>query len=171
MRVLFGVQTCMIILTVIIAAGIVGIEGGTDTNLLFIEASRIYLITTFSVFLVVYIIVLYLLTTRLKRYFPKFYLKERNKIFTSNGVIILSIVSRISMNIFVFFNQHELDLSYNEGTWFFPLYQLFSCFFSSLFPLAAIIVSLMYAINHKTRMVNFSQRRSKRLSKKYLHNS
>jgi hypothetical protein len=112
----------------------------------------------FSLFLCVYLAVLYTLISRLKRYFPKFYLKERGKLIMTNGVIIMSILSRISMNLFLYLFQEEINESYGSGTWLYPVYQILSSFLSSLFPLAAIIASLIYAINHKKRMVHISER-------------
>ena len=52
----------------------------------------------FAIFLVVYTSVLFFLSSRLKKYFPKFYEKERLKIFLATGIIILAIVSRITVN-------------------------------------------------------------------------
>lgn len=102
--------------------GILATEGGSDSNTMWVKTLKYYTISLFTLFLVIYIIILYMLTTRLKRYFPKFYLKESTKIYTSNGIIIFSIVSRISVNVYSTIYQSEMDISYGAGTWFYPLY-------------------------------------------------
>ncbi len=51
------------------------------------------------VFLVIYIIVLKLITTRLKQNFQAFYKKERTKILVTNGLIIASISIRVTWAI------------------------------------------------------------------------
>lgn len=101
---------------------------------------------------------MFTLTSRLKRYFPKFYLKEKPKIRLTTGIILLSIISRISMNVFLYLFQASIDESYSIGSWLYPGYQLLSSFMSSLFPIAAIIGSLLYAITHKKRMVSVAER-------------
>lgn len=150
----------MVTISSILIIGIISSDGGSKENQTWIKALRIYTITTFSLFLVFYIGVLYLLTSRLHKYFPKFYLKERDKIFLTNGVIILSLIARIIMNIFIFFFMQAINESSAEGTWLFPAYQLCSSILSSLLPIGAIIVSTMYAINHKKRMFNVAAKNS-----------
>ena len=53
----------------------------------------------FLVCFIVYIIILSLLTTRLKSQYPKFYKKERKSIVITNSIIIVSILLRITINI------------------------------------------------------------------------
>jgi hypothetical protein len=53
----------------------------------------------FLLFFIVYIIILRLLTTRLKSQYPKFYEKERKSIVITNSIIIVSILLRITLNI------------------------------------------------------------------------
>ena len=53
----------------------------------------------FILFFIVYIIILRLLTTRLKSQYPKFYEKERKSIVITNSIIIVSILLRITLNI------------------------------------------------------------------------
>ena len=150
------VQSVMICISLIFIIGILGSEG--DANTTWTKSLRAFTVTIFSIFLIAYIIVMTILLTRLQKYFPKFYLKERGKIYTTCGIIILSIVSRVSSNVFLFLFQDSVNESYAQGTWLYPGYQLFSCLFASLFPLAAIIISLLYAVNHKKRMVNIAMK-------------
>ena len=119
---LIATQSGMITICMIMIIGILSSEGGSSTNQEWFKALRGFTVTVFSIFLIVYVFVLYILTSRLKRYFPKFYLKERPKILTSNGVIIISIVTRISVNIFIYLFQEEMDISYGSGTWFYPIF-------------------------------------------------
>ena len=53
----------------------------------------------FLLFLIAYLIILSLLTTRLKKQYPKFYEKERKSIVITNSIIIASILLRISLYI------------------------------------------------------------------------
>jgi hypothetical protein len=71
----------------------------SKVNLHFRMASRYFIIASFAAFLVVYLTVLYKLMNRLQAYFPKFFLRERNKIVVANGTIIVSIISRITVNL------------------------------------------------------------------------
>ncbi len=45
-----------------------------------------------------------------------------------------------------------MNESYSNGSLLYPMYQLCSSLLSSLLPLAAIIISLMYAMNQKKRL-------------------
>jgi hypothetical protein len=98
--VLIGVQCGVLALFISLDIGVLAIDGEEKSSVYLLKTLKYLVIGLFSVFLVVYILVLYKLTSRLRRYFPKFYLKEKRKIFTSNGVIIVSIIARISTNIF-----------------------------------------------------------------------
>ena len=71
----------------------------SQINLHFRRASRYSVIALFASFFIVYVTVLFILIKSLKRYFPKFYLKEKNKILIANGSIIISIISRITVNL------------------------------------------------------------------------
>ena len=53
----------------------------------------------FLLFFIAYIIILSLLTTRLKTQYPKFYKKERKSIVITNSIIIASILLRITLYI------------------------------------------------------------------------
>ena len=53
----------------------------------------------FLLFFIVYVVILRLLTTRLKSQYPKFYEKERKSIVITNSIIIVSILLRITLNI------------------------------------------------------------------------
>ena len=63
--------------------------------LTFSKIQRYMISGSYLVFLLFYIVVLRLLLTKLKLYYPKFYEKERPKLLISNICIIVSIVSRI----------------------------------------------------------------------------
>jgi hypothetical protein len=64
----------------------------------------------FLLFLIAYLIILSLLTTRLKKQYPKFYQKERKSIFITNSIIILSILLRITINII--YSIHDVYIAY-----------------------------------------------------------
>jgi uncharacterized membrane protein YqhA len=136
----------MVLASVVFISGVLASEAGTKANWHWLNSLRYYTVFTFSAFLLVYCLALGVLTSRLSRHFPNFYSKQRGKILLSNGCIILSLLARITVNIFLAVSQTSIDDSYNKATWFFPLYQLFSCLFASLFPIAAIITSLMYTV-------------------------
>ena len=110
-------------------------------------ASRYFIITMFAIFLVVYTFVLVFLSRRLKKYFPKFYEKEHLKIFLTTGIIILAIVSRITVNTWLINHLQDIEDSLNNGDWLYPGYQLITCLFATFFPLAATVVSLLYALS------------------------
>ena len=101
----------------------------------------------FAIFLVVYISVLLFLSRRLKKYFPKFFEKERLKIFLATGIIIISIVSRITVNTWLLYHSQDIDDSLNNGDWLYPGYQLITSLFATFFPLAATVGSLLYALS------------------------
>jgi uncharacterized membrane protein YidH (DUF202 family) len=115
-----------------------------------------YFVTgTFGVFLIVYSIVLHLLTRRLKRFYPKFYQKERKKLITVNSLIILSISVRVVISVVngtEAFNKFISD-SFNKNTIGYPLMQFSIVFFTSLMPISTIIYSLMHAFNQKKKMI------------------
>ena len=110
----------------------------------------------FLVFLILYICTLILLTKRLKKFFPSFYLKEKKQLYMASFSIIFSIIARIFIN-YIYSIQSVWDAlqdSYIKNTWAFPISQMCSVIFASLFPMASIIYSLMYAITHKKRMIS-----------------
>jgi len=148
----------MIVTSTTILIGILTTDGGTTVNIKWLRFLRLFTVTTFSAFLLVYIGVLYLLTSRLMLYFPKFYLKERKSIFLTTGIIIFSIFARILNNIMLFFFQHEIDESYDHATWLFPMINLTSSIFASLFPIAAVLISFNYALTHKKRQFTLRSR-------------
>lgn len=125
----------------------------------------------FAVFLIVYLSVLFILTRRLQKYFPKFFEKERLKIILTNGIIVIAIVSRVSVNIWYLNHLQDIDISFNEGTWLFPIYQLITSIFASLFPLAATVVSLLYAVSQKRKMFKVDHKRNSSRNKVTDHQS
>lgn len=106
----------------------------------------------FAVFLIIYLSVLFILTRRLQMYFPKFFEKERLKIIVSNGIISIAIISRVTVNIWYLNHLQDIEDSFNDGTWLYPIYQLITSLFATFFPLAATVVSLLYAVSQKRRM-------------------
>jgi len=106
-----------------------------------------------------YVGVLFTLTQRLHRFFPRFFGKERNKIFLVKGVIIAAIISRIGMNALSSIYQQEMNDSYASGDWFYPTYLLCSSILASLMPLTAIILSLLYAMGQKRRIMRLAEAR------------
>ncbi len=105
--------------------------------------------------MVVYTIVLYLLLVRLRKFFPGFYVKERAKILIASVSVIVSIIARMTINIIYSIDSidEQLNESYALDTWAFPISQFVTLFLASIFPIACIIYSLMYAITHKKRMI------------------
>ena len=110
----------------------------------------------------IYTAVLILLIRRLKRYFPSFYKKESTKIYIASISVIVSIVFRIGINVMYSIDSlnSALDISYADDTWLFPITQLITMLFASLFPIASVIYSLMYAISHKKRMIKRPRKHS-----------
>lgn len=104
--------------------------------------------TIFSIFLVIYIIILRLLTTRLKKEYPKFYFKERKIIIVANSMIIISIIFRIILNICYAIDSFNdsINKSIEKKTWFFPIVQLISVLIINLMPIAAILYQLNNAL-------------------------
>ncbi len=113
---------------------------------------------SFGILLVVYLGVFALLINRLKRFFPQFYLRERKQIFITSSAVIISILTRIFMGFLYSVPSiaHEFDESTLHDTWLFPFATFLTLFVASLFPIASIIYSLMYAITHKKRMIRRS---------------
>ena len=97
---------------------------------------------------------LVVITKRLRLYFPKFYKQEKLKIVFATGAILVAIVSRVATNIWYIYNTDKITESYNANTWLFPNYQLVNAFTASIFPLAATILSLLYALNQKKKQFN-----------------
>ena len=104
-------------------------------------------------FLVVYIIVLKLLTSRLKHFFPSFYRSQRKTILVTNFLMIGSISARIIISL-VLTRKDYLKLlsdSLHNGTWFYPINQLFVAIIATFVPLTTIIFTLMHATNQKSQ--------------------
>ena len=111
------------------------------------NASRYSIITMFTIFLFVYVSVLFILSKRLKKYFPKFFEKEKIKIFFANGMIIIAIISRITVNLWYLNHLVDISDSFNNGTWLYPMYQLITSVLATFFPLGATVASLLYALS------------------------
>ena len=151
--ILWGVQSIVLTFFVVVWIG-ENSTLGSDSNPKWLKFSRYTTIGIFSAFLVVYLGVLVVLTKRLRLYFPKFYKQEKLNIVFATGAILVAIVSRVSTNIWYIYNSDEINDSYNKNTWLFPNYQLVNAFTASIFPLAATILSLLYALNQKKKQFN-----------------
>ncbi len=127
-------------------------ENATDEKRFWKRFSRYTTIGLFSAFFFTYTGVLVVLIRRLKKYFKKFYYHERFKIITAAGSIIIAILCRVGTNLWYIYNEDPLDESYDNNTWLFPAYQLITGLSASLFPLAAIIISILYALYQRERV-------------------
>jgi hypothetical protein len=131
-------------------------ETGEEEPFATIELAEFYfIVSSFGLFLIAYIVVLTLLTSRLKRFFPSFYEKEKSKIYLASLSIIVSITARIFFVILYEIDSlaKTFDDSYRENTLLWPIVQFLTAIFTSLVPIGSIIYSLMYAITHKKRMI------------------
>ena len=119
------------------------------------NAEFYFIVVSFALFLVAYVAVFYLLTSRLKRFFPSFFAKERSQLYLAATSIIVSIAARILFVILYEIDSlsQDFDESYRENTWLWPVMQFLTVMVASLMPIASIIYSLMYAITHKKRMI------------------
>ena len=151
--ILWGVQSVVLTFFVVVWIG-ENSTTGSDSNPKWLKFSRYTTIGIFSLFLVVYLGVLVVITKRLRLYFPKFYKQEKLKIVFATGAILVAIVSRVATNIWYIYNTDKITESYNANTWLFPNYQLVNAFTASIFPLAATILSLLYALNQKKKQFN-----------------
>jgi hypothetical protein len=117
-----------------------------------------FIVVSFGLFFVAYSLILYVLTSRLKKFFPSFFLKERSKIYLASISILFSISARIFfVCIYEIDSLNEkFDDSFKNNTWLWPIMQFLTLIFASLVPVASIIYSLMYAITHKKRMIKKS---------------
>jgi hypothetical protein len=55
-----------------------------------------------------------------------------------------------------------MNISYGNGDWFYPAYQLCSSLLASLMPLTAIILSLLYAMRQKRKIMRLAEARDDR---------
>lgn len=159
------IQSLVIVVSSVFVIGILATsvktqEDSTDSNDDWKRADYLFIYSTFTLFLIVYVAVLIMLVKRLKRHFPSFYLKERKQILIASVSVIISLVARIGINILYSFDSvnDALDDSYTEDTWLFPISQLIVILLASLFPIASVIYSLMYALTHKKRMMKKSKK-------------
>jgi magnesium-transporting ATPase (P-type) len=151
--ILWGVQGVVLTFFVVVWIG-ENTTIGSDANPKWLKFSRYTTIGIFSWFLVVYLGVQLVLTKRVRLYFPKFYKQEKLNIVFATGAILVAIVSRVASNIWYIYNSDKINDSYNKNTWLFPNYQLVNAFTASIFPLAATILSLLYALNQKKKQFN-----------------
>jgi hypothetical protein len=84
-------------------------EYSVDVNY-WMKFQKVTISLIFLLFFIAYIIILSLLTTRLKMHYPKFYQKERKSIVITNSIIILSILLRITINIM--YSIHDVYIAY-----------------------------------------------------------
>jgi hypothetical protein len=157
---LVATQTLIITTSAVFIIGILSTAEIDDANALWQDAQFLFISSTFTLFLVLYTTVLIILLARLKKYYPGFYKKESKQIILVSVSIIVSIISRIVINTVYSIDEvnHALDVSFEEDTWLFPISQIISMLFASIFPIGSIIYSLMYAITHKKRLVKRVQK-------------
>ena len=89
-----------------------------------IERSEFYFIViSFALFLVSYLVIFFMLTSRLRKYFPSFYKNERTKIYMASLSIIISIATRIVFVILYEIDSlaKDFDESYQANTWLWPV--------------------------------------------------
>lgn len=128
----------------------------SDSNTKWMNVQYLFISATFGSFLIAYSLAFLLLISRLRRHFPAFYKNERTKLFIASTSIVISIIARMAINAVYSVESinTELDQSFKQGTWLFPLVNFLSMVVASLFPIGSIIYSLMYAITHKKRMIS-----------------
>ncbi|TNV78760.1 hypothetical protein FGO68_gene14159 [Halteria grandinella] len=114
-----------------------------------------FIAASFGLFLLCYLSTLLILTRQMKRTYPKFYQRERDRILLATLSIIVSITARIGFNIAGGFDsvQNALGESFLNNTWFYPMYELILELLSSIFPIASTIYSLMYMVMHKKNIL------------------
>jgi len=102
-------------------------------------------------FLIIYIVNFFILTSRLRRYFKNFYEQEKSRIITLNICIILSIIARMVVNNYMADPEifDKLNASTEKDEWYGPLIIAASNLISSILPLAALLYSLLHAIEQK----------------------
>ena len=115
------------------------------------------IIALFTLFLVLYICVLIVLVLRLKKYFPKYFMKEKGKIIISTGGISVAIITRISTNIWYSYCKEDFNVSYNTNTWLFPIYQMINAITVST-PLGTTLISMIYAYRQKKKLMNLENK-------------
>jgi hypothetical protein len=102
-------------------------------------------------FLIIYIVNFFILTSRLRRYFKNFYEQEKSRIITLNICIILSIIARMVVNNYMADPEifDKLNASTEKDEWYGPLIIAASNLISSILPIAALLYSLLHAIEQK----------------------
>jgi hypothetical protein len=110
-----------------------------------------FIISTFGLYLCIYLIVLTLLTSQMKKTYPRFYMRERGRIFLATISIIISISARMVFNFTWFLQsvQDALHHSILNNTWLYPTYQFMNMLCASFLPISSTIYSLMYMVTHK----------------------
>ena len=77
------------------------------------NAESYFIVVSFALFLVAYVAVFYLLTSRLKRFYPSFFAKERSKLYLAASSIIVSIAARILFVIL--YDIDSLEQAFDES--------------------------------------------------------
>ena len=115
-------------------------EYSVDVNY-WMKFQKVTISLIFLLFFIAYIIILSLLTTRLKMHYPKFYQKERTSIVITNAIIIVSILLRITLNIVYSIDEvyNILISSINNGSWLYPISQILTMLIASLMPISAVL--------------------------------
>jgi hypothetical protein len=107
-KILAAVQAFVILSSLVFIIGIGAtserIDDTPPANLKWKNADYLFIYSTFTLFLIVYIVVLTLLIKRLKQHFPAFYQKEKTQIYIASVSVIVSLVARIGINILYSFD-------------------------------------------------------------------
>ncbi len=115
-----------------------------------------FITTIYVLFLVFYIVEFIKLIRSLSEHYPNFYAEEKTKIFLSNSMIIVSIISRIIFN-FLYSSPsfiHQIIMSWQQNTILYSLTQFLSFLLSNFLPQLALLLSLMHMLLRQQDMLN-----------------
>jgi hypothetical protein len=112
---------------------------------------NIFVSTTFTIFLLIFVFVFKRLIWELNRCFPVFYSKERKRILILSSSIIFSIVTRIIFSILYSVDPIN-DYFYHNGdydTWFWAVAQFITLSLNYILPMSAMLFSLRHSMVQK----------------------
>jgi hypothetical protein len=119
------------------------------------DAQVYFIITIFSLFLIGYAFMLVILRKQMKKAYPNFYEREKDKIYLATISIVVCIAARVGFNIATLSIsvQDALGESMLNNTWFWPVYSFTLDLFTSVLPLTSTVYSLMYMFSHKKNIM------------------
>jgi hypothetical protein len=125
--------------------------GSSTGETTWILARSKFVLSFYLVFLIIYSTSFYILTQRLRRYFPDFYKSEKGRVLSLCACILVSIIGRIVMSAILSYREIIVKIldSLQENTWPGPVAQFLSVTIGSLIPFAAMTYSLLHAIKEK----------------------